>query len=319
VSTTPQPIETAFPRLKPTFQQGVDGAATSGGVLYVFRHGRYQRADGTDDPVTLSELSGWPQAWSDGRIDLVVGGLPDSIALVRDNQYLEIDPATRTVTQAPQALSGLLPAEVVQRMQSRQIDAVTVEHGGAVIAFAGPAAVEYASASAAQPSTLAYLGVFPALGSGVQWHETWYPRIQQAPTGRVGALWAVQGIPADVNQPGGGPVLRHDGSDWVVMLDQQAHGVSAGADGSVFAIAPDRQTVLRWDAATAAWQAVVQLPVTPGNPLVQVSVGDASRVWALDFGGAAYRMVEVNGQPTLQRVQAAGLGQTGHLLVYKDG
>ena len=57
----PRRIGDLWPQVPVTFRLGVDSAAEVGGALYLFKGGRYVRADGSQAPVTLADLPGWPK------------------------------------------------------------------------------------------------------------------------------------------------------------------------------------------------------------------------------------------------------------------
>jgi outer membrane protein assembly factor BamB len=283
---TPQPIGAVWPALPPSFQLGVDGAANAGGVLYLFRGGRYVRPDGTAPPVALAELAGWPQtpAWRDGVVDLVGSGHDDAVvAFVREGEVLLADLASGTVTVAPIPLGEGFKGAVLARLQAGGVDALLYD-GSPTSAtvplrlFRGPTVTTYTGTQPTTPGTAAYL---PTAFAG--WPSLWNPVLLQAPAGRVGALWSV-----DHNTH---EVITHDGQGWSeVPLPQGATGVpslTAGADGAVFA--GSGSTLYRLDPPTSGgaggWRALANAP----GPVAQATAGDAGHVWVRGQDGSVHR------------------------------
>ncbi|MBV9356015.1 MAG: hypothetical protein JO023_10865, partial [Chloroflexi bacterium] len=270
---SPRPIAEVWPQLPVSFTLGVDGAAIFHNVLYLFKIGRYVAASGSQPTVTLTDVKGWPQGgvWAEGLVDLVIGlQQPDAVALVRGDHVVLLDPAAQTIIQGPTGLDALFGGDVLTQLKSQQLDALLITRPDQpVTAFAGPAAIEYASATAAQSSSTDYLP--QAIGA---WPATWHPVLKHAPSGRADGLWAAAQD---------GTVLHHDGASWRETAGR-AMAVSAGADGSVFGIGLDsaQHQLLRLDGTN--WRVVAQAAGT----LAQVSVGDEQRVWGRDRSNAIH-------------------------------
>ncbi|MBV9599658.1 MAG: PQQ-binding-like beta-propeller repeat protein [Chloroflexi bacterium] len=300
---TPRLIADVWPNLPASFKLGVDGAAYAGGVLYLFKAGRFVRADGAQAASKLSDLKGWPQSgpWQDGLVDLVVGlSQPAGVALIRGGQFIVIEPAQSTVTQGPKDLGSLLQGDLLKRARAGQLDALLYTSADQpVTAVEGPAVLSYANSSAAQPASRQYLPLAFA-----DWPATWNPLLQQAPSGRVDGLWATTR---------NGVVVHHDGSNWS-ETERQAVSVAVGVDGSVFAIGSDadQHQLLRLDGS--AWTLVAQA----AGPLAQVAVGDTSRVWVRDTSNAVHRLDQSDAN-ALHLVPEPLLGQAVHIDASNDG
>ena len=207
-ATLPEPIASVWPHLPPSFMLGVDGAADVGGVLYLFKAGRYVRADGAGAVPALTALQGWPATggFADGVVDLVGSGYGDSqVVFIRGTQALVADCAQNAVIWGPYDLSVGFGGAVLARLRAGGVEALlydgSVWSGTTPIrAFTGPSMVAFAGSRAGAATSETYL---PQAYPG--WPVLWNPRLLQAPAGRVGALWA-----ADTT----GSLLTHDGESW---------------------------------------------------------------------------------------------------------
>ena len=179
-----------FPSSPPSFQQGVDGAADVSGVLYLFKAGRYARADGAAPPAALSALAGWPTTpeWKDGALDLVGSGHGDgAVVLIRGGQFVIADLVGGRVFAGPEDLSVGYAGDLLARLRAGGVDALlydgTVTTAATPLrALHGPAVASYRGAQAAQSEgEEQYL---PAAFAG--WPSLWNPMLLQAPAGRWG-------------------------------------------------------------------------------------------------------------------------------------
>ncbi|MBV9170579.1 MAG: PQQ-binding-like beta-propeller repeat protein [Chloroflexi bacterium] len=300
-SVAPRLIADAWPHLPASFKLGVDGAATVDGVLYLFKAGRFVRADGARAPFILADLPNWPQAgpWNDGLADLALAVDGRHIGLVKGDQLVLVDPVAETAAP-PVPLGTLFGGDLLARLRGGQLDAVLYAGPDKpATALAGAAAFQYAGPGAPRPSTTSYL---PQAFSG--WPAGWHPMLQHAPSGRLDALWAATRD---------GAVLHHDGTDWGQTTGRAA-SVAAGADGSVFAVGADtnQHQLLRLDGTD--WTLVAEASA----PLAQVAVGDTSRVWVRDSTNLVLRLDQSD--TTHPRLTDEPLvGQATHIDANADG
>jgi hypothetical protein len=304
----PQPIATLWPDLPDSFKLGVRGAADVDGVLYLFKGGRYVRADGSVPPADLNGVAGWPQtpAWKDGVVDLVGSGRGDGrVLLVRGGEYLEVDLARPApgVVAGPAPLGAAFGGAFLAALQAPGgADAVlfggaTAAHGGPWV-FQGPAVAGFDSAGA---GGVRQWRSYVAHHFSPLWPATWNPVLAQAPSGRVGDLWAA--TPE-------GAILHHDGGGWT-QTEGLATSVAAGADGSAYCVGVDlaQHNLYRWDEGSGSWGTVLQEAPT----LVQVAVGTADQVLVRDAGNAVHQL-----QGTQLRAVPA-MGAAVHIAANADG
>ncbi len=279
-ATRMEPIASAWPNLPPSFTQGVDGAASVGNTLYLFKAGRYARVAGAAGSVaSLTALPGWPATggFADGVVDLVGSGHGDSqVVFIRGTQLLIVDFAKPAVIWGPVDLSDGFGGAVLARLRADGVEALlydgTVSSGTTPIrAFTGPSVVAYSGSKAGAAASETYL---PQAHPG--WPVVWNPRLLHAPAGRVGALWAAA-------TPGTGSLLTHDGESWNesgLPGGASAASVAVGADGTVFAAGGSTLYHLETGGAVPQWQARATAP----SQLAQVAVGDAGHVWVRSGG-----------------------------------
>ena len=283
-ASAPAPIASVWPQLPPSFQAGVDGAADVGGVLYLFKAGRYVAEDGTGAVASLTALKGWPTTggFAGGVVDLVGSGYGDSqVVFIRGAQVLIVDFAKQAVVYGPVDLSAGFGGAVLARLRAGGVEALLYDGtvSAATIplrAFTGPSGVAYSGSRAETATSESYL---PQAYPG--WPTLWNPQLQQAPAGRVGALWAAAG-------PGTGSLLTHDGESWTESSLPGGAGavsVAVGTDGAVFAAGGSTLYHLDVSGAVPQWQTLA----TASAPLAQVAVGDAAHVWVRHGDGTVSR------------------------------
>lgn len=305
-------IADTWSHLPSLFSQGVHGAAYVNGHLYLFRSGLYVKADAAAGtlPSKLTDLTGWPTTdpWKEGAIDAAATDVPpagsgtQNILLLRGSEYVTVDIVAGKVTGGPSKISayrpwqGHLPPGWVDggingafTFFSGNEQKFTVYRGPGVAAF-----------GKSETLPVQYLG---AVYSG--WPAAWNPVLKQAPSGRVGGLYAAA---AD------GTVVHHDGDAWSTLASLPsgtAVSVSAGRDGTVYAAATTNNlhqlNGTNWTPGVAA-----------GTSIAQVAVGDGSRVWLR--GGAnsnaVYRLSADGGSVTPAPVV---FGAASHLAANADG
>lgn len=263
----PQSVATNWPLLPDSFKLGVNGAANVNGVLYVFSGGCYVAADGSVPRAVLTDLANWPQTqnWAPGVIDAVYSDGSDHVSVFRGVEYITVDLPSKTVTTAP-ALIANYPGwqnRIPLDWAATGIDAAFLQ-GNATVICKGPALVTFSPSSSDVPAP-EYIAA-----ANTDWPAPWHPRLQHAPSGRMGNLWVA-------TRDGG--VLMHDGEQWNARRGAvPAASVSVGADGSAFLCASASPILSQWNAASGQWQTVV----TASSNLQQVAVGDAARVWVRD-------------------------------------
>lgn len=264
----PVPIKTRFPGLPDSFNYGLSGAVSPGGVLYLIRAGWYVPADGSRGKARLTDLKNWPKSdkrFADGLID---AAWDDGTAafLARDGQFIKVDFGRGEVSGAPASLSQYAPwsGKLPDGWAAGGIDAALWQVSATRwMVFNGPAVAAFDNQKAAP----AYLGA-----SVPGWPMAWNPRLSQAPSGRLGALISIL---ADNSQS----VLFYDGKAW--SQNGAAKSACRGADGSAFATSTQ---LFYWK--DGGW---LPMQDQPPQPFVQVAAGDGSMIWGCDSSGTVYR------------------------------
>ncbi|HEX2513690.1 MAG TPA: PQQ-binding-like beta-propeller repeat protein, partial [Chloroflexota bacterium] len=244
-------------------------------------------------------------------IDLVGSGDGSDglVVFVRGGELIVADLTRATVTYGPVPLSAGYGGAVLALLQAGGVDALlyngTVGAASTPLrAFRGPAVFPFAGARADAAGEETYL---PAAYQG--WPRLWNPRLQQAPAGAMGTLWATA--------ESEGFVITHDGTAWAdVPLPAGATGlpsVDAGADGTVFAGSGTALYQLDSGGAAPAWR---PLASTPGT-VAQVAVGDAGHVWVRSHDSSVHRYGGGSGG-TFSAVDLGG-GAVAHLAANADG
>lgn len=271
----PQKLADTWPQLPGSFQLGVDGAANVGGVLYLFKAGRYARADMAEPAAALTGLTGWPQTdtWREGIVDGSGSSRDDAtstaVTLFRRDEFLVVDMAQKTVVDGPYPLSARYGGALLELMLGG-IDAATFS-GSDTTVYQGPLRWDSLDRSSAEANYLT-------------WWDDWYPRLDHAPSGRCGSLWCV-GYQDGV-------IYTHDGGDWSVVAWEDTSvvlSVAASVDGYVYAIADDN-SVHRLDGQRGTWPQVGAAPM----PLRQVSAGDGYQIFVRDEQNQIHRFTEPN-------------------------
>ncbi|MBV9579402.1 MAG: hypothetical protein JO057_12510, partial [Chloroflexi bacterium] len=129
------------------------------------------------------------------------------------------------------------------------------------------------------------------------WPATWHPVLRQAPSGRMGNLWAATA---------GGAIVSHDGVRWT-QQSGSATSVAAGVDGSVFAVNASATTLQHWNGS--GWDNAAQA----SSGLTQVAVGDAAHVWVRDASNTVHQLQHTQLQATPL------LGASAHVAANYDG
>jgi hypothetical protein len=286
---TIQAIAAQWPGLPPSFTRDLDGASAFGGVLLLYRSGRYVNVASPTAVQTLSQVPGWPAAtWPDGVIhaagrvevnqssSLEFGvqfrwppgeaGAPQTNSIGESGGSI-INGPLAAVTEFP--LYSALQVVLNQRFDAyvQYTDANSVNHA---LVFQGPIVW---TATDSQPMTSTPLSSYVPL---------WRPPLSHAPRGRVGNLWSVTTA---------GAVVYHDGEQWnqaPAIPGVTVLGVDVGEDGAPFALATGvgGTALYQFDAATAAWQEPLFLDSIDAQ---QVAVGDQTRVFVRDSGGNVYK------------------------------
>jgi hypothetical protein len=283
--SAPVPIAQKWPSLPRSFQQGVCGAASLNGHLYLFAHGRYVCVDEPSQVYALADLRGWPTspAWAGGVIDgtLSMGG--DQVMVFRNGEWVTFSISTGAITagfsvQFPGTYGPLplidfsawiawLPASVFEGFR-----------GGFSLREAHP---EYGCTLYAGPRVVTNTAVLPGTSFQVinppavyqDWPDAWNPLLAHAFTGKSGALWSATKAGQLVS-------LEADGFH---STSQQASQVSAGRDGSVYYVDQARTSVHALDNPGT--------PVyTSPAPIKQLSHGRAAELWVLDEQGNTSRV-----------------------------
>lgn len=261
----PKTIATLWPKLPRSFQLGVDGAANVDGVLYLFKAGRYVRADVStdavmsDDSAPLTSLTGWPKTatWQHGLVDAVGANTDNTtatITLFRDSEFVVVDMVSKAVTEGPTKLSKRYRGGLLTIMQ-HGIDAVAFD-GTTTRVYQGP--LKWATDDGGKPSA-----------TYADFRSEWNPTLAHAPSGRASALWSIDATD--------GTVYRHDGDDWHEMPGPNGTptSITAGADDGVYAIT-NSNAVVQFDAQTGEW---TQLGAPSTTSLTQISAGDNQHIY----------------------------------------
>jgi hypothetical protein len=274
------PAAEGWQKLPRSFQQGVCGAASLGGELYLFAHGRYVCLGQPEQVFALADLRGWPTApeWAGGVIDGTFSFGGDQVMVFRGGQWVTFSISAREVLVA----SPIPLTEFGAFGQAIAVDPEVLGPGfrggftlqdGAPAAvpltlYSGPDVVVGANSTNNTPVTVVYP---PAVYHG--WPDSWNPQLAHAFTGTSGALWSATKAGQLVS-------LEADGFH---SNAQQASQVSAGRDGSVFYLDRAGTSVYALDNPAA--------PVyTSPEPVKQLSHGRAAEVWALGENGNAVRI-----------------------------
>jgi hypothetical protein len=277
----PQAIGQRWPGLPDSFKLGVTGAATVGGLLYLFCAGRYVRVDQPASMVALTSLANWPTTpnWMAGSIDAVGSkasndGGDARVLLFRGGEFIEVDLVARRVVGQPQPLRARFGGQLLAVLQAG-FDAMVIRNGPLTAAsgyyvFQGPICWYSADGKAANPSYPIY-------------RQEWTPSLAQAPSGRLGDLWGF--IRSDSF------AFCYDGTKWRPspdLPDDAAIGsLAVGRDATVVALTDDGPPykLYQLDQSKCAWS----LLASTNAQLVQVSLGDAGHVWARDSQNRVYR------------------------------
>ncbi len=324
-----QRIGQLWPGLPASFTRDLDGAAASGGTIYLFRSGRMVSGDLStgpavvfSQPAPLTSWNSWPTGnlWADGVVGQVGTwlGSPDPVALLFPRQtpptefvLFNIMPggaaSAYPITEL-NTVGSLLPPTteaVVALITAGDFDAYVIQvSGDSAIpntnwVFQGP--IIWQANNADYPPSGP---IFPlALAA---WVPGWEPALRQAPRGRVGNLWSVTTA---------GAVVYHDGAQWnqaPAVAGVTVLGVDVGEDGVPFLLASGAggAALYQFDTGSATWQAPLSLG---GIAAQQVAVGDQTRVFVLDNGGNVYQL---DGAAVTQVTQLTGVT---HLTANHDG
>jgi hypothetical protein len=274
------PAAEGWQKLPRSFQQGVCGAASLGGELYLFAHGRYVCLGQPEQVFALADLRGWPTApeWAGGVIDGTFSFGGDQVMVFRGGQWVTFSISAREVLVAS-------PIPLTEFGAFGQAIAVDPEvlgpgfRGGFTLQdgvpaavpltlYSGPDVVVGANSTNNTPVTVVYP---PAVYHG--WPDSWNPQLAHAFTGTSGALWSATKAGQLVS-------LEADGFH---SNAQQASQVSAGRDGSVFYLDRAGTSVYALDNPAAPLY-------TSPEPVKQLSHGRAAEVWALGENGNAVRI-----------------------------
>jgi hypothetical protein len=301
----PVSIAQQWPTLPDSFKLSVIGAANFNDKgLILFNGGRFVSTDGSIPLTSLTSLTNWPLAWKDGVIDAVYcSAVNQPVVLVRNGQFIGIDPVAKTVTSQPAPLSTLAPLNAMFPADwlTSGFDAGTVA-GLYQIAFKGTAmAIQQNGApSAAQPL---YIASFFNTYFNNNWPPTWHPQLQHAPSGRDGNLWSV--LPSAL----GSWIMRHNGQAWF-RFPNQADSVGAGQDDTVMIASQGR--LWRFNGRT---DGTGFDPRSASSELIQVSVGDENNVYARDVNDAVFKWDAQTNALTPSNV----VGAATHVSATSDG
>lgn len=280
-TTSPQPIASRWHNVPDSFALGIDGAANLGGVLYLFRNGRYLTIDPATQtastPIELTSIAGWPTGanWAHGAID-AVGSNGTTINESRvlfwaKGEYIWVDMLAKKVLEGPHSLSYYVAGQMYAGMSQGFTTMLWDESNYEVQAFNGP--IRWHSANRNGAAFANYINEF---------YPPWAPLLAHAPSGRSGALWAANNSVSlnDRSYP-----AHHDGQDWqfgTQIPSGNLLAVAAGSDDSIFGLTDSQ--LYRLDVTSGAWSPVA------GAGAVQLAVGDASRVWVRDAQNRVYRL-----------------------------
>ena len=316
-SNTLQTIAQAWPNLPISFTLGVEGAASTPAGLFLFKSGRYVNVN---DPTTVKKLTdilGWSSTsnFPDGAFDYVLSGSGED-AMVTFARFvgnevvgLSVDLATLEAVgnRGNLPLTLFFQYEVSKFFNTGAVDAVLVG-GSASFHISQPTTLTafkstsvYAFKSTVDQNMPSATYIADAVSLPAIWPATWNTKLIQAPSGRVGNLWAVAQD---------GSVVQHDGARWTVMSlpgGVPAASVSVGQDDTVYTA---NSTAL-YRLSGAVWVATL----ANGLTVSQVSVGDASRVWVRDSSNG----VHVFDPNTNAFIPKAQVGTATHLAANADG
>ena len=267
----PVSIKTRFPGLPDSFNYGLSGAVSPGGILYLIRAGWYVPANGSSPKAKLTDLKNWPKTDPAFGAGLIDAAWDDGSAafLARDGQFIKVDLGGGGVSGVPAPLSQYAPwsGKLPDGWAAGGIDAPLWQTSAQRwMVFNGPAVAAFNTSKAAP----AYLGA-----SVAGWPIAWNPKLAQAPSGRLGALLG--------RNAADGIVYRHDGKIWSTT-NGGGISVSVGADGVMFGQGGDHYTLWKLPSGGAGWQAV------QGDvDFVEVAAGNESLIWGRDSSGTVYR------------------------------
>lgn len=292
-------IASTFPNAPDSFKLRVTGAASVSGKLVLFNGGRYAPADGSAPAKKLTDLPNWPATptWRDG---VVTGVYSDGGAVTLLNgadNVIYIDLLSGPVFGGSGKIADLhqwgktLPADwLTAGFDAGFQYAVNGQPFDAI--FKGTAVAQF-DANASVAAKPAYLPVaYP------EWPETWHPRLQHAPSGRMANLWVATVA---------GRIVRHDGEAWQTM---PGAGVSAavGQDGTV--MVASQGGLFRWNGSGYDG-------VGNAGPLAQVSLGDAGHVWVRNAANQVLRFDATTGFTAVNL--GAGVPNPTHMAANADG
>ncbi|MEX5219499.1 MAG: hypothetical protein NW701_16850, partial [Nitrospira sp.] len=295
-------IAEAFPKVPDSFKLGVSGAAFSNTKLLLFKGGRYVLADGSSAPQQLTDIDNWPKTpvWQDGLITAVYAD-DYKIWLFNGAEYVEVvgwefpgGPGAIATGKTSDLFNWgrVLPAAWLSSGFDAGISTAT-----GFILFNGAAVAQFDGSAAASITPTYVSKAYPA------WPATWNPMLNQAPSGRVGNLWAV-----DTAQN----VFQHDGVQWIQRFGK-VQQVSVGQDGAVYHISANAVDLYKWDGKEGwAHQA------TSAVPLAQIALGDETHIWVRDNNNQAHRYS--NQDHTFTAVDlGAGVPNPTHMAATSDG
>jgi Tectonin domain/PQQ-like domain len=304
-ASPPQPIGSLWPHLPDSFELSVSGACTGvggGGSLTLFNGSRYVSTDGALPLSKLTAIPGWPQTpnWKDGLFDAIYAGPIGQgwFHVVSNGEFMLVDPAGQgRILEGPGPFSQTDASKAVPASWGAKLD------GGIALPIGGVAAAWYfrgtaMASSAATPAQLQYLGNLSA-----SWPATWHLVLRHAPNGRDGNLWSV--LPTERASW----ILQHNGDAWT-QVNNQADHVGVGQDNTVMIASAQRLWLF-----TGPFDGTGFTPVSAESNLIQVSLGNANTVFALDSGNNVYSFDPASGA----LAQNTNAGTAIHIATTNDG